>query len=179
MARVRQKLSQNQPSVARVATPHLPIPIDDGTVTLAMIQALIPLGLKAVEDALQAEVTALAGARYVHGDGAPGVVRWGQQPGSIYLADQKLPVRGPRVRDQAQQREVSLATYQQLQAPRAHDVGLFRRVLGGLSCRESEAAAEAVPAAFWLTRASVSRRFIRASARELRRLQERSLGDRP
>ena len=59
-----------------------------------------------------------------------------------------------------------LATYQQLQAPRAHDHGLFRRVLGGLSCREYEAAAEAVPAAFGLTR-----------ARELRRLQERSLGD--
>ena len=31
---------------------------------LSMIQALIPLGLRAVEAALQAEVTALAGARY-------------------------------------------------------------------------------------------------------------------
>ncbi len=28
-----------------------------------------------------------------------------------------------------------------LQTPRARDVGLFRRVLGGLSCREYEAAA--------------------------------------
>lgn len=65
----------------------------------------------------------------------------------------------------------------QLQTPRAQDVGLFRRVLGGLSCREYEAAAEAVPEAFGLARASVSRRFIQASARELRRLQERPLGD--
>jgi len=62
-----------------------------------MIQALIPLGLRAVEEALQQEVTALAGAR--HG-GAPSVVRWGQQAGSIYLADQKLPITVPRVRDQ-------------------------------------------------------------------------------
>ena len=178
MARVRQKLTKNQPAVARAATPQqLPIPLDDGTVMLAMIQALIPLGLRAVEDALQAEVTALAGARYVHGDGVSGVVRWGQQAGSIYLADQKVPVTVPRVRDQGHHCEVPLATYQQLQVPRAHDLGLFRRVLGGLSCREYEAAAEAVPAAFGLTRASVSRRFIRASARELRRLQERSLGD--
>jgi transposase-like protein len=142
-----------------------------------MIQALIPLGLKAVEEALLADVAELAGRRYQHHDGTPGVVRWGKQAGSIYLADQKLPITVPRVRDQHGGCEVPLSTYQQLQTPRAHDLGLFRRVLGGLSCREYEAAAEAVPEAFGLARASVSRRFIRASARELRRLQERSLGD--
>jgi putative transposase len=50
-----------------------------------------------------------------------------------------------------------------------------------LSCREyeaaAEAAAEAVPEAFGLAKTSVSRRFIQASARELRRLQERTSGD--
>jgi transposase-like protein len=155
--------------------------MDDGTITtpgsLAMIHALIPLGLRAVEDALQAEVTALAGPRYAHHDHRPEVVRWGKQSGSIYLADQKLPITVPRVRDRGAHHEVSLATYAQFQAPRAHDVGLFRRVLGGLSCREYEAAAEAVPEAFGLTRSSVSRRFIRASAGELRRLAERRLDD--
>ncbi len=65
----------------------------------------------------------------------------------------------------------------QLQQPRAQDAGLFRRVLGGISCREYEAAAEAVPEAFGLARSSVSRRFVRASANELRRLQERRLDD--
>jgi len=70
-----------------------------------------------------------------------------------------------------------LATYALLQTPRALDTGLFRRVLGGLSCRECEAAAEAGPAAFGLTKSSVSRRFIRASARELRRLMARRLDD--
>jgi transposase-like protein len=142
-----------------------------------MIQALIPLGLRAVEEALQAEVAALAGPRYAHHDPRPEVVRWGKQPGSIYLADQKLPITVPRVRDRRAQQEVPLATYAQFQTPRAHDVGLFRRVLGGLSCREYEAAAEAVPEAFGLARSSVSRRFIRASAGELRRLAERRLDD--
>jgi transposase-like protein len=153
----------------------------DGTGTtpavLAMIQALIPLGLQAVEEALLAEVTALAGPRYERDDARPGVVRWGRQPGSIYLADQKLAITVPRVRDRAAGRELPLPTYAALQTPRAHDVGLFRRVLGGLSCREYEAAAEAVPEAFGLARSSVSRRFIRASARALRQLQERRLDD--
>ena len=105
------------------------------------------------------------------------MVRWGAPSGSIFLADQKLPIRVPRVRDREAQCEVPLATYAALQTPRAQDVGLFRKVLGGLSCREYEAAAEAVPEAFGLARSSVSRRFIRASASELRRLQERRLDD--
>ena len=179
MKRVRRQQTKNQRRAVRAA--QQTIPLDDGTVTtpvtLAMIQALIPLGLKAVEEALVEEVTALAGPRYARDDERPAVVRWGAQRGSIYLADQKLPITVPRVRDRRVQREVPLATYAALQAPRAQDVGLFRRVLGGLSCREYEAAAEAVPAAFGLARSSVSRRFIRASAHELRRLQERRLDD--
>jgi transposase-like protein len=157
------------------------MPLDDGSLTtpaaLAMIQALIPLGLKAVEQALLADVTALAGPRYQRNDAHPDLVRWGKQAGSIYLADQKLPITVPRVRDRALGREVPLPTYAALQTPRGQDVGLFRRVVGGLSCRDYEAAAEAVPEAFGLARSSVSRRFIRASATELRRLQERRLND--
>lgn len=122
-----------------------------------MIHALIPLGLRA--------------------DGHAGISRWGTKPGSIFLADQKLAIAVPHVRDCLAQRAAPLATYQQLQTPTTRDVGLFRRVLGGLSCREYETAAAAVPAAFGLVRSSVSRRFIRASAHELRRLQERRLDD--
>ena len=175
MRRVRQQAPKHQrgsPSDGQQA-----IPVDDGTVTtpaaLALIRALIPLGLRAVEEALVAEVNALAGPRYARTDERPDVVRWGAQRGSIYLADQKLPVTVPRVRDRAARSEVPLATYAAFQTPRAHDVGLFRKVLGGLSCREYEAAAEAVPEAFGLAKSTVSRRFIRARATELRRLQER------
>jgi transposase-like protein len=157
---------------------QLAIPIDDGTAMLAMIQELIPLGLKAVNEALTQEVTSLAGARYQRHDGHPGIVRWGRQPGSIYLADQKVPITVPGVRDRTAEEEVVLRTYEHFQTPRALDVGLFRRVLGGLSCREYEAAAEAVPQAFGLAKTSVSRRFIRASARALQQLTTRRLDDR-
>ena len=175
MRRLRNTPASRQSPVA--PPPQLTVPLDDGTLALAMIQALIPLGLRAVENALQQEVTALAGARHARGDGHAGIARWGSQAGSVFIADQKLPIQVPRVRDTHAQREVPLATYAALQTPRAHDVGLFRRVLGGLSTREYEAAAEAVPEAFGLAKSSVSRRFIRASARELQRLLERRLDD--
>ena len=165
MRRVRRRARNDQQGSGHRSAPtatQLAIPLDDGTAMLAMIQELIPLGLKAVSEALTQEVAALAGPRYAHGDAHPSRVRWGRQAGSIYLADQKLPMVVPRVRDRTAGREVPLATYEHFQTPRALDIGLFRRVLGGLSCREYEAAAEAVPAAFGLAKTSVSRRFIRA-----------------
>jgi len=142
---------------------------------VALIQALIPLGLQAVAESLEEEVVRLAGARYSRTGGQPGLARWGSQRGSVYLADQKLPVAVPRVRDVACRREVPLATYGKLQVPRAADAGLFGRVLRGLSCRRYQESAEAVPEAFGLSPSSVSRRFIRASERSLRALCERRL----
>jgi transposase-like protein len=147
----------------------------DVNTTVALIQALIPLGLRAAGEALAAEVTRLAGPKHSRTEGLPGYVRWCHQRGSIYLADQKLPITYQRVRDLPRNQEVPLATYQQLQTPRAADAGLFRRLLLGLSCRDYQACAEAVPDAFGLSPSSVSRRFIRASAKQLQALQERRL----
>jgi hypothetical protein len=56
---------------------------------VALIQALIPLGLKAVAEALEAEVTDLAGEWYSRTGRQPGVVRWSRQEGSVYLLDQE------------------------------------------------------------------------------------------
>jgi len=142
---------------------------------IALIQALIPLGLQAVEDVLHQEVQRLAGPWYARGDGASHLVRWGRQRGSVYLADQKLPMLVPRVRNQQAGIEVPLQSYQRLQHPRAADEGMLRRILCGLSCRDYRTAAEAVPEAFGLSRSSVSRRYIRATARKLQALQERRL----
>ena len=64
--------------------------------------------------------------------------------------------------------------YEQLHRPRAADAGLFRKVLVGLTCRQYEACAEAVPEAFGLSASSVSRPFSRP-APHLQRLCERCL----
>jgi transposase-like protein len=81
----------------------------------------------------------------------------------------------PRVRDRRRNQEVPLPTYERLQEPRTLDAGLLHKVLGGLSTREYERCAEAVPEAFGLSSSTVSRRFKRASARKLQELMERRL----
>ena len=66
---------------------------------IELIQALIPLGLEAVEEELQKEVIRLTGEKNSRkGEKAPNR-RWGRQPGSVYLSDQKVPILVPRVRD--------------------------------------------------------------------------------
>ena len=54
---------------------------------------------------------------------------------------------------------------------------LLRRVLYGISCRNYEAAAAAVPGAIGLSSSTVSRGFIQASAAQLRAFQERDLSE--
>ena len=57
---------------------------------VALIQELIPIGLMHVEELLQEEVTKLAGEKYKR-YGRAGYSRWGQQKGSVYVKDQKIP----------------------------------------------------------------------------------------
>lgn len=126
-----------------------------------LIQALIPIGLGAVADELKQEVEQLAGIKHSRQGGLPGHSRWGSQKGSIYLSDQKLRVRVPRVRDVIKNREVPLESYRLLQEPRNADEEVMRRILSGLSCRDYEGCAEAVPEAFGISSSTISRRFIR------------------
>ena len=142
-----------------------------------LIQALIPLGLEAVNDVLQQEVTALVGERYSRHEGCRGLVRWGRQGGSVYLADQKVAVTVPRVRDTRVEQEVALATYQGLRQARRAEEAALRKILKGLSCRDYESCVEPVAETFGLKASSLSRRFKRASARKLAALQERDLSD--
>jgi len=143
-----------------------------------LIRGLIPLGLMAVSQTLEAEVTDLAGARYRREGGRPGLARHGSNATSVRLAGQRVPLRVPRVRNVAAGTEVPLASLRALRAaPGSVDETLVRRVLYGLSCHNYEAAAEAVPGAIGLSPSTVSRQFIEASAAKLRELQERDLSD--
>jgi transposase-like protein len=141
---------------------------------LSAIQALIPLGLKAVEAELQAEILALAGGRYErNGD----VKRWGSNPGSVFLGDQKVKLPVPRARNVAKNEEISLTTYDRLQSPQLLDDMALSRVIHGMSQRNYQQAATHVPETFGIKKTSVCRRFIRASGKKLKEFMERDLSD--
>jgi len=146
--------------------------IDDIDVKVALIQALIPEGLEAVNEKLQAEVKALAGEKHRHGKEN---VRWGDQPGSVYLRDQKVPILVPRVRNKLRNVEVPLEYYQKFQEPYQSDEQVFKKLLNGLSTHKYRESAELVPEVFGISASNLSRRFKYASAAKLKQLQERRL----
>jgi transposase-like protein len=140
---------------------------------VAMIQALIPMGLSLVEQELQNEVTVLAGPRYHN----RGVVygRHGSNPGSVYVYDQKVRVSVPRVRHKETGEEAGLSNYAAFQQPTPIDALSLSRVVHGISAGNYEATALTIPETLGLKRNSVSRRWIRASAKKLKSLEERDL----
>ncbi len=139
-----------------------------------LIRSLVPLGLMHVEELLDQEVVTLAGERYARKAAAIGGRRHGSNPGTVGLAGQRVPIRVPRIRGVAGS-EIPLRSYAALHGDRAVNDLLLRRVLYGISCRNYEAAAEAIPGAIGLSGSTVSRGFIQASAAHLRELQERDL----
>lgn len=141
---------------------------------LAAIQELIPIALTAVSAELQREVSELAGPRYGRGGEAD---RWGYNGGSVFIGDQKVRIRVPRVRRKGSGEEVPLGSYRRLQEAGMIEECALRRVIRGISTGNYEGAAISVPETFGIKRDSVSRLWIRASGRKLRELQERSLKD--
>ncbi len=176
-----KKVSHKAPKVKAIhkddATSQTPTQeeLDVLDTRIALIQALIPLGLDAVAEELQREVTRLAGDRYSRKDTQNPNRRWGSQQGSVYLSDQKVPICVPRVRNVETEEEVSLEAYHHLQVPRRMDEGLLLRMIKGIATRSYQACAEAIPKAFGLSSSTVSRRFIKASAQKLAKFRERSL----
>jgi transposase-like protein len=140
--------------------------------SLAAIQALVPVGLAAVAERLQRDLTALAGRKHQR-DGVG--YRWGSNAGSVFLGDQKAHVKVPRVRSKVDDLEIPLPSYEALQSPRTVEEVMLRRVIAGISGGRYEEAALCVPETFGISRDSVSKKWIRASGRKLRVIGNRSL----
>ena len=141
-------------------------------VPMAVIQELIPLGLPEVSKKLPAEVIRLAGQRHERGgDNA----RWGGQNGSVYLRDQKFPIKVPRVRDTAANQEVLRETYQRLQKPFADDGDTVLKLLHGLSTHRYQESSSLAAEAMGLSAANLSQRFKQNTTHILSRFQNRSL----
>ena len=124
-----------------------------------LIRSLVPLGLLHVQEVLDQEVRALAGERYARKDASVGGRRHGSNPGTVGLAGQRVPMRVPRIRGVAGC-EIPLCSYEALHRDGEVNDLLLKRVLYGISCRNYEAAAAAIPGAIGLSGSTVSRAFI-------------------
>lgn len=129
------------------------------------------LGLMAAQELLQAEVQDLCGPLHQRRPWRQ-AQRWGSQAGTVVLGGRKVRIQKPRARLMGGT-EAMLETYQRLQSPEAMPENALRLMVRGVSCRDYEGCLEPVAKGFGAKRASVSRSFVRASAKQMRTLAER------
>ena len=127
-----------------------------------------------VEQLLVLSAQEIAGAKQRGRDG--GDVLWhGAQRGVVALAERQLRVQRPRLRDKSG-REVRVPAYDRLR----DDANIGTRVrdilMAGVSTRRYAAVLPEAAGTVGVSKSTVSRRFIEASAAQLAALNERSLG---
>jgi len=101
------------------------------------------------------------------------VTRYGRQRGVVVIAGQKLPVERPRIRYTQRCGEAELENYACLQSPEAMPQSVLRRLVRGVSCRDYEDVVDMAREGFGVKKSSVSRSFVKASAKVAQELAER------
>jgi putative transposase len=149
----------------------------DGEELVAMMQDSLTsfateMGLRMAQCLLEDEVNRRCGLRYERVADRT-VTRYGHQPGVVVVAGQKVPIRRPRVRHTRRCGEAELETYGLLQSPEAMPEAVLRRMVRGVSCRDYEGVVDLARDGFGVNKSSVSRSFVKASAKEVRELSER------
>ncbi len=131
-------------------------------------------GLQIIRAVIEDEVTRRVGPRYY--PAGEGCFRWGQQPGYVVFAGQKVAVHRPRVRTREGQ-EVELETYARLQHDGRRQRAVREGIVAGLTSRNYQRAVQSVLDGYGIQKSSVSREFVQASAAQLKKLCERNLAE--
>ena len=130
------------------------------------------LKLQMVEFLLFSEREMLSGPDY---DPKDGIKKWGIQGGSVYVGGERLKVKKPRLRSETQ--ELKLSVYESLKNREKFSKELLLKALSGISTRDYQGTLHSLLEAFGISKSSVSRHLVEASAKELKELNERSLKD--
>lgn len=134
------------------------------------------LGLMAVQEMLAEDVTDLCGQMHQR---LPGKTarRWGSQAGVVTIGGRKVAIQRPRAR-LFNGSEAKLESYRHLQSPEAMPNNALRLLLRGVSTRNYEGCLEQVAEeGFGTKRSSVSRHWVKATAKQMRELAERRFDD--
>lgn len=137
------------------------------------VSSITLLAIKAIIDA---EIESKCGK--VH-ERSPeyGYYRHGKQrTGYVIVNGQKQRLEKPRVVTKGKQKkEEPLETYRKFQRNTVMETSVLAKMLHGVSTRDYRAAAEAIPEAYGIEKSSVSRHYVRASAKILKEFNERPI----
>jgi putative transposase len=134
-------------------------------------QVIHDIQIQTLETILVLSAEQIAGART---PGKPrGEIRWhGSQPGKIKMADREVKVKRPRLRHKTEG-EVKIPAYEKLRQDRGLQQHMLGVLLRGISTREYDEVLPEMAETVGVSRSSVSRQAMEASAEQLQALREK------
>jgi putative transposase len=141
---------------------------------LTILSNYLELALIMFNELIQDEVTSLAGKRYSHEKPHEGrYQRWGRNPGSIRLGQQRVSVNVPRVYDTVAKQHRPLDSYTTMKEIAQPNEAVLQAILRGLGTRNYDKVVETLTGSFGLSKSQVSEAFKEESAEALRTFVER------
>jgi transposase-like protein len=148
----------------------------DSLTKLAVLKNQYELSLILINEILEDEVRQYAGERYKREKPYSGrYSRWGSNPGSVWLGEEKVGIEVPRIIDKESKRNKSLENYEKLRELEPDEERLLKAILCGLSTNDYKGVAEQFIESRGLSRSKVSQRFIEESSKRLEEFINRDL----
>lgn len=125
---------------------------------------------------LDDEVRNKAGEKHSHEKPEAGKYsRWGSNPGSIMIGEEKVKIKVPRLHDNNTEKTESPENYQKIRKSKLPSEELMKKILVGLSEHDYEDVVKMGVESFGLSQSTVSRAFIEQSSKILEEFEQRDL----
>ncbi|MGH9858103.1 MAG: IS256 family transposase, partial [Acidobacteriota bacterium] len=150
-------------------------PVD---VQVSIMQQHLDICKLVLNSLLRTNVESLAGVRYCRTKPHDGrYSRWGYNPGSVKVSNQKLPIDVPRLYDQQEEKHFNVPVYEKMKKEAVHSEEMVNSVLHGISMRDYGQVATQLIDSFGLSPATVSRQFVTQSKEAIETFFNRSLAE--
>lgn len=128
-----------------------------------------------INQLLESEVHQKAGHKYEHG--SKNYSRWGSNPGSIKIGEERIRMEIPRLYNKEEKRTEGLENYKRIKESEISSERLMSKILFGLSQKNYSEVARTTAESFGISQSSISREFIEMSEKALSEFEERDLGE--
>lgn len=136
----------------------------------------IELSKLLINQLLQDEVEQKAGEKYTRAKPFDGrFSRWGYNPGSVRIGEEKVKMEIPRLYDNKTEETVGLENYQKLKEIELPSQQLLKKIILGLSEHDYKTVTQQAIESFGLSQSSVSRAFMEQSSKILEDFEKRDL----
>jgi putative transposase len=124
---------------------------------LVLFDNIVNLSRDVFMEIIQEEIEDKAGNRYSHTPSK--YARWGSNPGSIQIGEEKVPIEVPRLMNKEENRTESPESYKELRQLPAPTEKVVKKVALGLSQKDYGEVTRHLEDSFSLSQSSVSRKF--------------------